>query len=264
MTSFLQAWMEMHTLPERGGNRYADVFADSLNNDCAARMNLLPATTYVVVPPLEALQQYGLSWSDMHRLQVLFMVTDEMVGSCITYMDALNTAGFDKDCIGIDIDGKRKLVRNNWELITLGCRRLRLSPGTTRHRQTFVPFGCLVAPSESWQAIVYGYEALREAIRRVFGRKLNFLAQNADAHGATNKAAVALKLEVSSICFTHVIIAPCNNMQRHLLNGTQVKKDEFLNEVVKPDVTSIHLCQTTEQAMCQSEAHGVGGDLSST
>ena len=51
----------------------------------------------------------------MHRLQVLFMVTDEMVGSCITYMNALNAAGFEKDSIGIDIDGKRKLVRNNLE-----------------------------------------------------------------------------------------------------------------------------------------------------
>ena len=127
-----------------------------------------------------------------------------------------------------------------------------------------MPFGCLVAPSKSWQEIVYGYEALREAIRRVFGRKLNFLAQSADAHGSTNKAAVTLKLEVSTICFTHVIIAPCNNMQRHLLNGTQAKKDEFLNEVVKPDVTSIHLCQTTEQAMCPSEAHGVGDYLTCT
>jgi len=246
----LQAWMEMHALPQRGGIPYADLLADSVNNGTAARMKLLPATTYVVIPPLEALKQYGLSWTEMHRLQVLFVVTDEMLGSCIAYMDALNAAGFDKDSIGIDIDGKRKLVRNNWELITLGCRRLRLSPGTTRHRQTFVPFGCLVAPSESWQAIVYGYEALREAIRRVFGRKLNFLAQNADAHGATNKAAVSLKLEVSSICFTHVIIAPCDNKQRHLLYGTQEKKDEFLNDVVKPDVTSIHLCQTAEQAKC--------------
>jgi hypothetical protein len=79
-----------------------------------------------------------------------------------------------------------------------------------------------------------------------------------NAHGATNKAAVALQLEVSSICFTHVIIAPCDNKQRHLLNGTQAKKDEFLNEVVKPDVTSIHLCQTTEKALCVPEPHGVG------
>jgi hypothetical protein len=52
-------------------------------------MDLLLAATYIVVPPLEALQQYGLSWTEMHRLQVLFMVTDEMLGSCIAYMDAL-------------------------------------------------------------------------------------------------------------------------------------------------------------------------------
>ena len=56
--------MEMHALPQRCGLPYADLLADSVNNGTAARMNLLPATTYVDIPPLEVLKQYGLSWTD--------------------------------------------------------------------------------------------------------------------------------------------------------------------------------------------------------
>ena len=100
-----QEWMSQHLLPDK-----------------VPPTGLLPATTYVVIPPQLALEQKGISPAQAITLEAAFFVTKEMINSLFVYTNALNVAGFETNHIGIDIDGKHKLVRNGWELITFGAR----------------------------------------------------------------------------------------------------------------------------------------------
>jgi hypothetical protein len=100
-----QEWMEMHALP----------------ND-VQQTGLLPATSYVVVPKQDALARKGISNTEAMAMEAAFLVTNEMMQSLSQYLLALKTAGFEQNKIGLDIDGKHKLVRTGWELITFGCR----------------------------------------------------------------------------------------------------------------------------------------------
>ena len=214
-------------------------------NTLTQRLPMVPATTYTVVPSASELVRHNLQGQD---LEVLFLVTQEMLESALALMDALNAQGFETDAIYLDIDGKRKLVRNNWELITVGTRRLHLVPSTTQYAQTFVPFGLLVAPTETYEVMLWALLALREAIYRFSGRWVMFRGQNSDAHKSTLK--LGRKLEemlCHTLCFPHVLRVPMDTAQRHYLRGTQEEKDAFLQDVVKPDVSDLALCQTTKQ-----------------
>jgi hypothetical protein len=226
--------MELHALP---------LVVDNASS-------LLPATTYCVVPPQSAMEEAGITWHEAQVLECAFFVTKETLLSVKTYMDALNNAGYEHNAIGVDTDGKRKLVREGWEFITFGCRRLAL--GTSTHDMnkwvlTFVPFGVVLAPTETWQVLVYGMLALQEAVRRVWHRNMKFKAQNTDAHTSSLKAAKVMKLEASTLCYPHIVRGPADKKQRHLLVGSQEAKDAFLNDHATPDVRAMHLCQTTKQ-----------------
>ena len=103
--SLPQEWMEDHALPM-----------------AVEESGLLSATTYAVAPTPEALEQKGISYTMALALEAAFFVTKEMLQSLSAYLAALEAAGFEPNKIGLDIDGKRKLVRNGWDLITFGGR----------------------------------------------------------------------------------------------------------------------------------------------
>jgi hypothetical protein len=83
---------------------------------------LLPATTYVAIPQSARLELHGIGWAESKTLQAAFFTTREMLNSLRIYVETLNTAGFKKDHIGLDIDGKHKFTRNGWVLISYGSR----------------------------------------------------------------------------------------------------------------------------------------------
>ena len=218
---------------------------------------LVPSMTYCVVPRPGHLAQHGITWKEGHALEMAFFTTKEMMNSLESLLVAYEAAGYidasseDADEIALDADGKRKLVRNNWELVTVGWRRLHLVPGTTRWAQTFTPFGTVLTPTETWQCLVYAACALEVAAQRVLNRSIKVIGLNSDAHTSANKFAKKLALEHHTNCFPHIVRGPTDRKQRHLVVGTQGdgpgSKDKFLNEQAVPDVTAIHLCQTTEQ-----------------
>lgn len=227
-----QEWMAAHSLP------HTVPTIDSL----------MPATSYVICPCVTTLENAAsLSWRQQQELNVAFFVTREMLISIEAYLTALEVAGYATNEIGVDIDGKRKLVRNNWELITYGCRRLYEDRNCRRWRLTFTPFGTLLAPSESYEHHAYALLALTEACQRVLQRHIKFVAQNTDAHTSSLSLAAKWPLPVSTLCYSHVIRAPADKKQAHLLSGSKEAKEAFL-EVVKEDIRHVHLCQTTKQA----------------
>jgi hypothetical protein len=83
---------------------------------------LLPAITFAVSPPVPELEAKGISFSEIHVLPAAFVTTREMLLSLDVYRKTLNAAGFKKDHIALDIDGKHKLARNGWVLISYGAR----------------------------------------------------------------------------------------------------------------------------------------------
>ena len=209
---------------------------------------LEPFTTYVVKPSFEACQARGMTWQQAHNGQMAALITREMLASVKAYADALNSKGFKQNAIGIDVDGKRKLVRNSWELLTFGSRTLHKPAGTERWALTFMPFLVVLVPTESWFVLTYGYLALEEAVWRAFGISISFVAQNTDAASSAVKAAKVMEIEVTTLCYPHVVRAPSDMRQRHLVRGrTTEEKETFLAEHAHPDVTMIHLCQTTAQ-----------------
>ena len=137
---------------------------------------LEPFTTYVVKPSFEACQARGMTWQQAHNGQMTALITREMLASVKAYADALNSKGFKRNAIGIDVDGKRKLVRNGWELLTFGSRTLHKPAGTERWALTFMPFLVVLVPTESWFVLTYGYLALEEAVWRAFGISISFVA----------------------------------------------------------------------------------------
>ena len=58
-----------------------------------------------------------------------------------------------------------------------------------------------------------------------------------------------MQIETHTLCFPHIVRGPSDMKQRRLLNGSQDEKDAFGKDVATPDVTFLHLCQTTEQAL---------------
>jgi hypothetical protein len=84
-------------------------------------------------------------------------------------------------------------------------RRLHTLPGRTRWTSTFTPFGVLLAPAETWKGLTYGLLALQEAAKRVLGINITFAGQNTDAHSSALKVAEVFEMQISTLCFPHVI-----------------------------------------------------------
>jgi hypothetical protein len=216
--------------------------------------DLLCATTYVVQPSTQALSNAGLSWQQQQELNIVFLVTREMLVSLRAYMDALQTAGFAEGNIGLDIDGKAKLVRNNWLLLTYGSRRVREDMRENRWVQTFSPFGVLLAPSEAYIHHLYAVLALKEACKRVLKRDLNILAQNTDAHKSTVNLARMLPIPISTLCYPHIARAPVDRKNRKYLRGKQKERDNFTLNVISPDLRAVQQCKTVKQVQSHTMA----------
>ena len=237
IATYSQDWMDAHVLPTM-----------TTDSGCPPIDLLEPFTTYVVKPSPEACQEKGMTWQQANNGQAAALITREMLLGVKSYVDALNSKGFKHNAIGIDVDGKRKLVRNSWELLTFGSRTLHKPPGKARWTLTFMPFLVVLVPTESWFVLTYGYLALEEAVWRAFGISISFVAQNTDAHSSAMKAAKVMEIEVNTMCYPHVVRGPSDMRQRSLVKGKNTKeKEAWLAEHAQPDVTMIHLCQTTAQ-----------------
>jgi hypothetical protein len=210
---------------------------------------LLPAMTYTITPRNTQLARYGITEAEARTLQLAYFTTNEMIHSLGALLVAYDAAGYADGEFAIDVDGKRKLVRNGWELITVGWRRLYWSKATNRWSTTFVPFGTLLAPTETWQALIFLVLALMESARVVLHRQTKVIGMNGDAHTSAFKFVHKMQIETHTLCFPHIVRGPSDMKQRRLLNGSQDEKDAFGKDVATPDVTFLHLCQTTEQAL---------------
>ena len=84
-------------------------------------------------------------------------------------------------------------------------RRLHTKRGTTTWTTTFVPFGVLLAPTETWQSISYGLLSLQEAAKRVLGVSIEFAGQNTDAASSAFKVAEIWQMPISTLCFPYII-----------------------------------------------------------
>jgi hypothetical protein len=234
--SSCQEWMAMHALPV----------------DPEGMGGLLPTTTYVVTPPRETL---GLSWIDKMHLEIAACTTKEMMASCHALVKQLELQGFTNDGvveIAVDVDGKRKVVRNGWTVVTLGWRSIHMPGGSTEWRQTFTPFVALVCPTETHVAFMYGTRSIEHAYHRLYKKTIRVFGQNTDSHTSAHKCAKELDYVYSTLCYAHIKRAPADKKQRHMIRGSQDAKDAFLDTVAGPDVEKLHLCQTTKQARMQT------------